>query len=94
MKIILNNENLKLIEKVTTYGIKIKSENIIGYNQKEEVLISLRGNKVIEDGESNIDKKVLKYLNNKDEILVKSNNNEVCLHQNKRKIIAEDVIFF
>lgn len=35
MEIVLNNKNLKLIEKVTTHGIKIKSENIVGYNKIE-----------------------------------------------------------
>lgn len=94
MEIILNNKNLKLIEKVTTHGIKIKSENIVGYNEREDVLISLKGNDVIKEGEVNVDKNVLKYLNDREEIVVKSNNNEVCVHQNKRKIIAENVIFF
>lgn len=94
MEIVLNNKNLKLIEKVTTHGIKIKSENIVGYNEREDVLISLRGNEVIKEGEINLDKDVLKYLNDREEIIVKSNNNEVYVHQNKRKIIAENVIFF
>ena len=94
MEIVLNNKNLKLIEKVTTHGIKIKSENIVGYNEREDVLISLKGNDVIKEGDVNLDKDVLKYLNDREEIVVKSNNNEVCVHQNKRKIIAENVIFF
>lgn len=47
MKIILNNKNIKLIEKVTT-DVKIKDEEIIGYNEKEEVYISIKGNEVIE----------------------------------------------
>ena len=93
MEIVLNNKNLKLIEKVTTHGIKIKSENIVGYNERENVLISLKGNDVIKEGEVNIDKNVLKYLNNKDKIIVESKDEEVFIKQNKRKITTKDFVF-
>ncbi|MGM8331753.1 hypothetical protein [Clostridium perfringens] len=93
MEIVLNNKNLKLIEKVTTNGIKIKSENIVGYNERENVLISLKGNDVIKEGEVNIDKNVLKYLNNKDKIIVESKDEEVFIKQNKRKITTKDFVF-
>lgn len=93
MEIVLNNKNLKLIEKVTTHGIKIKSENIVGYNEREDVLISLKGNGVIKEGEVNLDKNVLKYLNNKDKIIVESKDEEVFIKQNKRKITTKDFVF-
>lgn len=93
MEIVLNNKNLKLIEKVTTYGIKIKSENIVGYNEREDVLISLKGNSVIKEGEVNVDKDVLKYLNNKDKIIVESKDEDVFIKQNKRKITTKDFVF-
>lgn len=93
MEIVLNNKNLKLIEKVTTHGIKIKSENIVGYNEREDVLISLNGNEVIKEGEVNLNKDALKYLNNKDKIIVESKNEEVFIKQNKRKITTKDFVF-
>lgn len=93
MEIVLNNKNLKLIEKVTTHGIKIKSENIVGYNEREDVLISLKGNDVIKEGEVNVDKDVLKYLNNKDKIIVESKDEDVFIKQNKRKITTKDFVF-
>lgn len=93
MEIVLNNKNLKLIEKVTTHGIKIKSKNIVGYNEREDVLISLKGNDVIKEGEVNVDKNVLKYLNNKDKIIVESKDEEVFIKQNKRKITTKDFVF-
>ncbi|EGT3606801.1 hypothetical protein ACSW9O_15475 (plasmid) [Clostridium perfringens] len=91
MNIILNNENLKLIEKVITRSIKIKSENIIGYNEEEDVYISLNGNKVIEAGEVNLDKTVLKYVNDEEEAIIRSEDDEILINQNKRKIITEDI---
>lgn len=93
MEIVLNNKNLKLIEKVATHGIKIKSENIVGHNVREDVLISLNGNEVIKEGEVNLNKDALKYLNNKDKIIVESKNEEVFIKQNKRKITTKDFVF-
>ncbi|MGL6184808.1 MAG: DNA polymerase III subunit beta [Clostridium chrysemydis] len=90
MKIILNNQNIKIIEKVTT-DIKIKNEEIIGFNEKENIYISMKGNEVIQPGECILGNYLLRFLNRKDKITLEDINEEkIIIKQGKREIESFD----